>query len=115
MILSTSEISLFYYNYQHLKTYSTEIRRLKSKVMRLTCMLFSEKFTGRICLSFLMCSAALAVPVPDLINEIQIHSNELGLVKRVPGGSAANAIEVNFDVTNWPTQRRKQLRYALFT
>lgn len=66
-------------------------------------------------MSSLMGSAVVAVPVPDFISEIQIHSNVVGLVKRVPGDSAVNAIEVKFDVTNWPTQRRKQLCYALLT
>jgi hypothetical protein len=49
-----------------------------------------------------MCSATLAAPVPELINGSQIHSSELGLVKRVRGDSPANAIEGSFDVTNWP-------------
>ena len=58
-------------------------------------MAFFKGLTSRLCLFSLLCSATLAAPVAEPINEAE-------LVKRVRGGSD-NPIDANFDITNWPT------------
>lgn len=58
-------------------------------------MAFFKSLTSRLCLFSLLCSATLAAPVAEPINEAE-------LVKRVPGASAADPIDANFDITNWP-------------
>jgi hypothetical protein len=58
-------------------------------------MAFFKSLTSRLCLCSLLCSATLAAPAAEPINEAE-------LVKRAPGDSAADPIDAVFDITHWP-------------
>lgn len=64
-------------------------------------MVFSKSFIGKFCLFLFWWTATIAVPITELVDEIETRENVTYIMKREAGDSASDPVNAEFDITGW--------------